>query len=88
MNEYLKIILKEMCKRVGADYDKIDFKSKGWFRKYSWREKDEEDFKQWLIEFLNKNKKAKQELMRLHSHKSFYEKFANQFLFNYGWKTI
>ena len=44
----LKEILTEMCRRVGADYDKIDFKKEGWFRDYTWTEEEQEDFHQWL----------------------------------------
>ena len=35
MNQYLEIILKEMCNRVNANYDEIDFKSENWYIQYS-----------------------------------------------------
>jgi hypothetical protein len=62
--KHLTIILKEMCQRVGADFNKIDFKKKDWQETYQWTEKKQEDFKRWLIDYLYKNKEAIKEFCR------------------------
>lgn len=86
-NEYLKKILKKQCEIVGADYVKIDFKKEGWFTDYTWTEKQEDEFYDWLIEFL-KDRKAWKSLT---SHWASYnkknrEKLAGEWILNYGWK--
>ena len=87
MNQYLEIILKEMCNRVNADYDKIDFKSENWYIQYSWTEIEEDDFIDWLSKFLKKNKKACKALMSSRSYtKKIIKQAAEEFIWNYGWK--
>lgn len=87
MNKYLKTILQEICQRVGADYKSMNFKKRNWFHDYSWSEKQEEDFKNWLIDYLKNNKEARSELMSIpSSNKQILTRFASEFLFNYGWK--
>jgi hypothetical protein len=87
MNKYLEEILKEMCKRVKADYSKIVFNEDDWFYKYSWTINEENDYVNWLIEYLQKNKKACQEIMKYpSSDKKYLLKFAQKFVSNYGWK--
>jgi len=85
-NKYLEEVLKEMCSRVGADFDKINFKEDGWFMKYSWTEDEEADFKKWLANYL-KDRKAMMSLYQSSTtNKYFREKAADAFIFNYGWK--
>jgi hypothetical protein len=88
MNEFgkhLEIVLKEMCSRVGADYDYIDFKKEQWFWDYKWTQEQETNFKRWFVNYLVSNKEAKKELMQFPSITKV-EKFANFFVTNYGWK--
>ena len=84
-NKYLKKVLKEMCKRVGADYDKIDFKKDDWFSKYEWTEKEQDNFEGWLVGYLQRNKKAREKMMNIPA-KAFSKKIAVNFIFAYGWK--
>jgi hypothetical protein len=88
MNKYLKIILTEMCQAVGADFDKIDFKSENWFWKYTWTTQAENDFIDWLVNYLVKTKEARQMLMAFPSkNPRDIKNAANQFVMNYGWMT-
>ena len=90
MNEYIINILKEMCLRVKANYNSIDFLEDNWFQKYQWSQDDENSFIEWLSNYLYKNKKAYAGLASipsLHSKKNA-EKLAREFVLNYGWSYI
>jgi hypothetical protein len=87
MTKNLEMVLKEMCSHVGADFDKIDFKSTNWFHKYSWPQTEENLFVCWLVGTMMVNKEMRQEMMAFPSKKpKDLEKFANSFVCNYGWK--
>ena len=88
INKYLDIILKKQCKIVNADFDKINFKKELWFHDYEWTNKQEDNFTKWLMEYMKKNIEARRTLMTIPSNnKRFLEKFVQQYLLNYGWKT-
>ena len=89
MNKYLKEILKEMFRRAGEKYPKDEkyFKKENWFWSKTWTEKEQDDFREWLIDYIKDNKEARQKLMNIPSaHKRALEKLADDFLLNYGWK--
>ena len=84
---HLKIIMKEMCKQVKAQFSKIDFKKKNWFMKYEWTEHEQEEFKNWLKDYLKNNLEARREIMEHPTNNNkFIEKTVNWFCFDYGWK--
>lgn len=85
MNKYIIKILKKMCKIVGADFNRIDFKSNDWYRTYEWTKKQEDKFKEWFIDFIYNNKKAREELSYCGKNKKDIKKFVDMFVFNYGW---
>jgi hypothetical protein len=87
MNKHLKYILQVMCSYVGADFDSIDFKDGEWFWKYSWTPQQQNEFMEWLVDYLYKNKEAR-ELICEHpvKRKSHLRSVAQMFIFNYGWK--
>ena len=88
MNKYLKTILLKQCKIVKADYTKIDFKKENWYWDYQWNRNQEQEFKLWLTDYMKKNKEARNKLMNIPSiNKIFLEKFADQFILNYSWRT-
>ena len=88
MNKYLKEILKKQCQIVKADYNKMNFKKENWFLDYEWTEIEQDKFIDWLVEYMKKNKEARNSLMSIPStNKRFLEKFANGFVLNYGWRT-
>ena len=87
MNKYLKVILTEMCNRVGVNYDKVNFKGKEWYMKHEWTMEDQDKFRDWLISYMKGNGDARRDLMSVSSsNKRFLTKFANSFLLNYGWR--
>lgn len=87
MNEEVKIVLTEMCRVVGADYDSIDFHKERWFTQYSWTNEQENEFRVWLedrLYKLPKNKRA--EFMTFPSkNKKIISETVGWFIFNYGW---
>jgi len=86
-SESLQFVLKEMCNRVGADYDSIDFSSNNWYSKYEWTIQEEKQFEKWMIDYLYKNAKARREIMNYSiKNKSYLEKVAREFTFHYGWR--
>ena len=84
---HTKIIMKEMCKRVGADFQKIDFLKEGWYRQYQWSEEEQDDFKKWLIQYWKKTPKARQEILSFPNliDNNILEKAASLFLLDFGW---
>ena len=86
MNPYMKEVLTEMCNRVGANYDEIDFKEQEWYYKYEWTRKEELDFLDWYADYLYTNTKARKSLYRtLPRTKKACKKAADMFIF-YTWK--
>ena len=77
-----------MCQMVGAKRCDINTSKDNWFHAYSWSESEENEFKEWLAEYLLKNKDARKELAALpKSTKKFCKQLASEFTSNYGWKT-
>lgn len=85
-NDTLVHILKEMCTRVGADYESIDFKKQDWFREYTWNVEDQDNFKEWIVDYVFKHSKARREFLSASIRdKEHIRKAADFFIFNYGW---
>lgn len=85
--KHLASVLKEMCRRVKAKYDDIDFKSSGWFRQYKWTREQEKSFEGWLTDYLYHSREARWELCErgLYIDKKWCKKVAEEFTFMYGW---
>ena len=78
MKQCLDEILKKMCSYVNADFDSIDFKRTGWYLEHIWTAEQQEDFREWLIEYMKKHKR------KLKIYKPV--KAANWFILAYGWR--
>lgn len=86
MNKYMREVLRKMCDDVGAK--EVNFKEKEWFLKHSWSHKQEEEFKNWLVNYLYRSSKARSHLMRFPiKNKELISKFASFFILNHGWKS-
>jgi len=86
MNKYMVEILKEMCKRVGGNYDRIVFSENEWWRVYSWTEEEEADFKVWFEEYLYNNTRARKELTTCGKSKKCIKQAVSEFLLQYSWR--
>lgn len=73
-------LLPEMFKRVGLNTSDINdlTKTPNWFQSKTWTEKEESEFKEWLIAKLR---------AKLKFSKTLATKKAEYFLLNYGWST-
>ena len=88
-SESLQAVLREMCTRVGADYDSTDFSNPEWYTKYEWTEQEENQFEDWIVNYLYKNTKARREIMNSQiKKKSYLKKVAREFTFQYGWSFV
>ena len=87
---YLTDILKEMCKRVGVDYDDVDFSEDEWYLKHAWRQQDQDMFIEWFAKYL-RNMGPRRELCQhppLVRTKEERSKFAEKFVAEFGWKIV
>ena len=88
MSKNLEKVMKKMCQMAGANFAKIDFKKPNWFCDYTWTEKQEQKFMDWLAKLMLDNKEVRQEFMCFPSNnKKDIAKFILQFCMNFGWKT-
>ena len=88
MSPNLKEILQEMCKRVGTNLSEIDVQHPNWFLEYSWSKEEENDFKEWLDDYLKNNKEFFKSVYIVPNNKASRNKAIGWFLLNYGWKTL
>jgi len=89
LNNGLQVVLTEMCKRVGAEVNLIDFKDGQWFMQHEWTEAEEADFVKWLADYLFLDRQARIDIMNSpYKRKVSCHKAAKSFVWNYGWKTI
>lgn len=89
VEKHQAIILEELFRRVGEKmlYRDFDFNQKFWFEEFSWTWAEQEDFKDWLVEYLKNSMEARQEVMgHATTRYKFVERFAGGFVFMYGWK--
>lgn len=87
---YLTDIFKEMCKRVGADYDEMDFSKDKWYEDYTWTEREKEKFIAWFAKYLQCSG-PRRELCKYSS--CVYSvpdrlKFATKFSKGFLWKVV
>jgi hypothetical protein len=71
--------IKEMFKRVGAEYSEEFVKDPHWYQKYQWTEAEEDDFKKWLIAEMRK---------KMRWTKGSAEKEAAWFMLMWGWSNL
>lgn len=87
MPESFKTVLKEMCKKAKAPYTKINFNEPEWYLDYCWSEKQQEDFIEWMTDYLYTNSKARREILNHPTRsKKLIRKAVSEFVFNYGWR--
>ena len=86
MEEHLQTVLGKMCEMVGTNIGRVNFKEELWFTQYSWTPKQEKEFKNWMVNYLYKNSKARRALGCNYTSKRFIKEAVNWFVFDYGWK--
>lgn len=64
MNKKLEKVLRKMFELIKADYpeDEKYFLKSGWFHNHSVTEKQQDDFRKWMIDYLEKDREARIEI--------------------------
>jgi hypothetical protein len=84
----LRIILEKMFEGTGITYSDQYVKTDDWYLNYRWTEEQENEFTDWLADYLYKNSQARKELMALSTKsKAACMKAAIQFTSFFGWTT-
>jgi len=86
MKPELIYILNEMCNRVNADYDSINFQEQNWFYKHTWGKHEELDFVKWLADHLYNHGQTRKMFTLCRKNKKDTLRAASNFVFNFGWK--
>jgi len=87
-HEYpMSMILQKMCRKVGANYYKINFSSNDWYRQHQWLREEEEEFQIWMTEFLKRKDVRGHFRLNSRTTKKERSKVAHDFTWNHGWKT-
>ena len=82
---HLAFVLKEMCRRVKAPISVINQDSQ-WFTKFTWSSKEEDSFKDWMLDYLIENKDARTEFLDYPiKNKKVLNRAINWFILSYGW---
>jgi len=85
---HLETIFANMCRVVGANYHKVDKSADNWYMEYEWASEVEDEFKEWMINYIWKMPKATKEMYgRTRMSKRECALAVSMFLLNYGWKT-
>ena len=93
---HLKVILREMCRRVKfplwrkiqlrMDHGWEYFSEDTWFCEYTWSRDEQNSFIDWMANYLDVNNKARMDLTFCMKRKKCCKKAAEEFVWNYGWK--
>jgi len=85
---HLETIFANMCRVVGANYFDVDRTKEHWYLEYSWDEKTEKQFSDWMSDYLHKLPQAQSELYNRRYMKKYECVEAVQyFILSYGWKA-
>jgi len=82
----METILQKLQDAVGAK--DVDFKKHDWYLDYTWTPEQQDEFALWMTNYLYNNAGVRKKIMtRPAKNKKLCKKFADMFIFNYGWKT-
>ena len=80
-------VLTEMCTRVGANFNRINFKKSDWYWEFEWTQSEDDNFIEWLSDYLFKYSGARTEIMQFPvKNKIICKGVASQFCANYSWR--
>jgi len=88
MSKSTTTVLKKMFKMVKAPYPKNDsyFKKPKWFHNYSVTEKQQDDFREWMIDFLENDRQARIDILGMSlKNKIRIKREVEVWIFNYFW---
>jgi len=86
---HLNIILTEMCARVGTDLDHVDILTDDWHEQFDWSIEEEENFQDWLFNYLVTNNDALTEISTYRINEPYSTRdlmtLVKEFTLFYGW---
>ena len=86
-DEHIQEVLMKMGEFVGIDIKKVDFGDTEWYTRHEWSEEKQQEFSDWLTDYLYKKNKARKVIAENPlKNKKHLRKVADWFIFNYGWK--
>ena len=74
-----EMCLKELMGRVGRKVDEKFLKQDGWYRRSSWTQAEEADFRDWMAALLRKRERWNKRMV---------EREVGMFLLNYSWTYV
>jgi hypothetical protein len=88
LEDPLYTVLNKMCEVVGTSIGKVNFNEDKWYSKYSWTQKQEDEFQKWFVDYLYNNYKARKHFLTMPTrrNKKYITKAVRMWLFQYGWK--
>jgi len=78
-------IIRKMCDLVGLSILDVDFSDKEFKNKTFWSEVQKQEFKRWLLKYLEKNKKAQVYLFKKRLSKKDLVTKVDKFIDKIGW---
>jgi hypothetical protein len=89
MNEHLKEIYAEMCKRVGTKLSEVDITETNWYQKYQWPIKEELSYRDWLLNYLETKPEAVDAIVSVGIIRNDdKKKMATEFASFFGWDHL
>ena len=87
--EAIEEIKRKMCELAGYDYEDVLW-SDGSHLKLKWAEEQENEFKVWFVQKCTTDSKFRREISKydaLVKSKKYAQKMADEFVFQYGFRT-
>lgn len=86
ISTHLRIILQKMFENTGIEYSDEYVQSDNWYLDYQWTDKQEQEFTDWLANYLSENADARKELLySTVKSKRMCSLAAKQFVTFFGW---
>jgi hypothetical protein len=86
VSKHLRVILEKMFENTGIEYSDDYVQSDNWYLDYQWTEEQEEEFVNWLADYLIENEEARKELLySTVKSKKMCSLAARQFVTFFGW---
>jgi len=85
---HLNKVMNKMFSYVNEKYSSEIVRQEDWYNKHTWTEKQQLDFVDWFVDYLYKDKEARNSILNTGSmriSKGRIRKAVWQFVFNYGW---
>jgi len=83
----LRVVLHGMCLIGGCDFESIDFSAKNWFHKHTWTKEEQDAFRDWLADLVYDETLVRNQLLEHPiKNKKYCKRFADEFVFSYGWR--